>query len=533
MSIMPKLLSKFAVRSLLIVSTLLAMGLGTWFFFVFPILRQHWIASHLESHGAEVEWQVGGAEWVEQYLGSYWCTEVVYVEMNHTEEAAELLSWLGGLRSLERLEIRDNGLTDDDLRHLAGLTQLKTLQLQDNAITDKGLNHLKDLYNLEKLVHNKPLGREGIDILSQMPSLEMDYLMVEQVTAQDLLKFSKLPRIRELDIKRPIGDEWAKALSVCEELRYLSITDAALTDQQLLTIVQSNPLSHLYLVDVPVGNSVLPALAEKNELQRLILSRTDVSYEEMLALMGPLATTIVLHGDNIALVVSGERSRHLSWEGEPDVEQLSVLRDCQNCTGVGIEGEIYHGCDLSFLSRMRKLTVMKLDLPLTDSDLKAVSEIPELSAVEIAGPQKFTPAGIVYLQDVPNLTYLTLHRVGFEEAHYQAIGKLKTLREMSLFGGEMESQWMASLVGLQSLEKLSLFDDRSLDDQALRHIGKLRSLSELYISDVPFTDAGLPYLYGMPNLKSVSLSGTECTEEGEAKLQKLLPSFRYVAWEYF
>lgn len=522
---MPPLLSKFAVRSFLSVCTLLLMVLGVWLLFVFPIVRQHAIADRLEANGAQIKWDVGGAPWVEKYLGSYWCTEVVSVVWENNDDAKELMSWLPGLRSLQHLELAGNDLADSDLSYLAGLTQLNTLHIHDNEITDKGLNHLRQLNNLETLIHDEPVGRQGLKLLSNLPSLKMAYLYVDQVSTQDLLKFPGLSEIKDLSIERPASEDWPKAVAQCQNLASFKLSDASVTDQQLRAIIQANPLKSLYLTNVTVGDSVLPILADHPELHRIGLIHTKVAYGQLLANLGPQATSIVLYDNNIALLMYDGTARSVSWEGDPEIEDLSALKLCEKCTYLRMKGEAYYGSDLSVLPEMPVLNGIQLEGPLTDNDLRSISQIEGLRHVTLSGPLKITPQGMTSLQNVTRLQYLALFDADLTDAHFQEIGKLQSLHTLFLSDSNVTRDGIAYLSGLQSLEQLSFYDCHFLDDTALKQVAKLSSLAELTFNNVPITDEGLTFLYGMPNLRYVSLQDTDCTDDGEKKMDKLLPIY--------
>ena len=80
---------------------------------------------------------------------------------------------IANLRSLQRLVIGGNPITDKGLAHLGQLRKLKYLGLYSLPITDAGLKHLRDLQQLECLVLTKTaIGDPGLRYLGQLPKLK-------------------------------------------------------------------------------------------------------------------------------------------------------------------------------------------------------------------------------------------------------------------------------------------------------------------------------------------------------------------------
>lgn len=523
---MPQPLSKFAIRVYLVVFTFSLMLLSVWLLFVFPIVRQHSIASHLGANGAYFKWEVG-SPWIEKSLGSYWCTEVVSVDMDDCENAGELLSRLRGLRSLKSLKLSGNDLVDDDLQQISRLTQLKTLHIENEAITDKGLAYLKGLKNLKSLRLDRPFSGKELETLGALTSLELEELQVSQVTAQDLTRLKQLPGLRYLYIESPVGDDWGKPLDVCNKLEYFGLKDASLSDAQLIRIVQSNPLWKITLHEVAVGDAILPSLAQSPGLRDLELFDTNVTYEKMLIELGEKAEDIMLAAGYIQLLLKDGGWRQFQWQGTTQIEKLDSLRHCKVCSELSIFDDIYDGCDLSFLPDMPILRKVFLDVALTDEDLNEISRVSTLNSIILSRPQEVTPKGITGLRQLSQLQYLALSDAGLDSEHFKEVARLKRLTGLSFHGSKITSNDVAHLCELQDLEFLRFVGCESLDDSALRHVSKLNSLTRLKIDTVPITDQGLLHLLGMPNLETVNIARTECTEEGQERLQKMLSSYEF------
>ncbi|MFN3148908.1 hypothetical protein [Bremerella sp.] len=523
---MSPFLSKFAVRAYLILFTFLLMPLGIWLLFVFPIVRQHMIADHLTSRGAEVEWETGGSPWVERYLGSYWCTEVVSVDLSRCENSKEMLPWLPRLRSLKHVDLSYCDLKDDDLLSLSRLRSLIFLEIEGNErLTDQGLICLEKLSNLQGLAYSAPIGKRGLDSLSKHSNFEMWNLTVEQVSLQDLLRFPALSKVNELHIKRPVGGDWPEVVRACGYFVSFQLTDASVDRQQLQTILQADRIGRLDLTNVRLEESALPMLAEDtSRLQGVCLTDTDVTYEQMFARLGPNASSIVVSNGGKSLQMNFSGWRYVHWEGKRPIAKLSKLSLCENCTFLRVYGALLPNWDLSVLANMPALTGIGLHGPLTDENLLCISQVNQLSNIDLSGPLMVTPRGIAHLYTMSRLKSLELSHTELDEAHFQEIGKMNSLHELSLSHSSITNAGMIHLKSLQSLEMLTLNHCEYLDDAAMPHISQLNSLSHLKVNNVPISDEGLIHLHGMPNLNSVELHNTNGTFEGEMKLERMLSS---------
>ena len=77
--------------------------------------------------------------------------------------------------------------------------------------------------------------------------------------------------------------------------------------------------------------------------------------------------------------------------------------------------------------------------------------------------------------------------------------------------------------GLTHLETL-WFTGTQITDEGLKRLQKLTNLKFLFLSDTRIGDAGVVHLTGLTSLKSLDLRGTKVTDAGVAELQKALPN---------
>jgi hypothetical protein len=89
------------------------------------------------------------------------------------------------------------------------------------------------------------------------------------------------------------------------------------------------------------------------------------------------------------------------------------------------------------------------------------------------------------------------------------------------------------LVTLPKLEVLELIEEGGgmvITDAGLAHVGKIEPLRCLYIANMPkITDAGLPQLHRLSNLKKITIRRTGVSVEGLKQLYKALPDCHVVS----
>ena len=138
--------------------------------------------------------------------------------------------------------------------------------------------------------------------------------------------------------------------------------------------------------------------------------------------------------------------------------------------------------------------------------------------------QETTPAAAA-------LAWLKRLDVDYARPRFQTLTteSLKTVTDIVLGGHtkagpniHIPAEDFRHLSALTSLKKANLGDIAGLTDEALAHIGRLTSLTHLYLHQGQFTDAGVKHLAGLKNLTRLVLGGNEpITDAGLATLLAL------------
>jgi internalin A len=97
------------------------------------------------------------------------------------------------------------------------------------------------------------------------------------------------------------------------------------------------------------------------------------------------------------------------------------------------------------------------------------------------------------------------------------VGNLKRLRSLQLSESEVTDSGLAYLQGLTSLNRLTL-KSTGVTDAGLAHLKGLTSLEEIRLQATGCSDAGMAHLSALPRLKILGLANTRVTAAGLARL---------------
>ena len=157
--------------------------------------------------------------------------------------------------NLEKLNVWETGLRDEDCVHLTPLHQLKELFVGYTALSDKGLATLSTLSQLEELnLWRTSISDHGLKTLRSFPKLD------------------------SIDLSgTAIGDAKLKQLTYMPQLVCLVLQDTHVTDKGLKTLKKMKHLRELHLTNTSVTDAGVRQLVALEALEFLDLSGTSVS----------------------------------------------------------------------------------------------------------------------------------------------------------------------------------------------------------------------------------------------------------------
>ncbi|MCE9555260.1 MAG: hypothetical protein K8T91_18065 [Planctomycetes bacterium] len=213
-----------------------------------------------------------------------------------------------------------------------------------------------------------------------------------------------------------------------------------------------------------------------------------------------------------------------SWLGIQGFQNLGQLTELQelDLTGATIADDWPRV--LADLKQLRRLRVGGL---INDASLRQLPVLPELQSLDLSHSD-VTSAGLDLLSRQPRLTALHLMHQEISAAGIESIAKLPELKCLLLQGARIDAKALAPLAKAPKLTTLNLSGCSAIDDEALKHIGKIHTLTTLYLNNTAITDAGLLELRGLDNLSSLSILAPRVTSRAVGRL-KAMPTLLHLS----
>lgn len=173
---------------------------------------------------------------------------------------------LRGLRTVRRLDLGSNPVTDEGIKHIEGLTDLRELDLNMyrstglgqgehvGRISDAGLASLRGLSGLEKLVlFGVPMTDAGLAHLAGLTNLRELDLRATRIAGPGLIHLAGLTRLQKLNLEyRPITDADLKHLAGLKGMKELKLSFTKVSDAGLVHLRGMTTLSELSLRNTSV-----------------------------------------------------------------------------------------------------------------------------------------------------------------------------------------------------------------------------------------------------------------------------------------
>ena len=136
---------------------------------------------------------------------------------------------------------------------------------------------------------------------------------------------------------------------------------------------------------------------------------------------------------------------------------------------------------------------------------RELSRLHGLESLALLGD--YTADDLGRLANLPLLRHLDLRQVADDDEILHVVAGLSQLQSLELADLNSTSQSLEPLPALKQLHSLDL-QGFGIDDDAMVHIGRIRSLIFLRLPAGSFSGSGFLHLHGHPNLRTLQLSNT-------------------------
>ena len=278
---------QFSLRSILVLTVLISLGLGIVRSFVWPYQIQRRAGETIRELGGSLQTEIGDRAWLQDWFGEEYVQDIVFVDLGDCEISEACVWQLAALPKLQTLVIGGKGFADHDLAQFNSSYGLKFLILDSTNATEAGVARLKKaLPNLNILVSQ----RRAIAALKPRISVG-EYFWYDYPEDVEEQFHDHYQYARELCFTSRTQD------SELAELRHLptvhSVTTgyARITDAGLEHLVALPKLTCLRLYDTQITDDGLEILARMTNLKELDLRRTQVTHEGILRLREKMPDT--------------------------------------------------------------------------------------------------------------------------------------------------------------------------------------------------------------------------------------------------
>ena len=359
--------------------------------------------------------------------------------------------------------------SDADVALLRALPHLASLRLYGDAITNEAVRHCSNLPMLTDLaLHATGVQGPGFEQLSQLGKLRaLDLSNSAHLTDVDLAPIGRLTGLSEL------------------VLLNTNVTGAGLA--------QLVPIDGLRLLDLrgcgQIGDSALQPLSRFPQLSVVRLSGYGVT-DAGLAVLGICPALGSLTIEDAAITDPG-----LSTIRSLPLEELTLFR-CFRVTDAGLE----HVAGLTKLKRL------------------------SLRGTPVNG------LGLTHLADKRDLVQLQLSETMLDSAGIQQVRKLTSLTRLELRQTIIGDAGLDAVATLSRLTYLDL-EGCGISDAGLVRLSPLTKLRTLVLAvNQGLTDACIPVLTQLKDLRELDISQTGISNEGAQQLVAALPACRVRHW---
>jgi len=470
---------------------------------------------------AEIRWNPNNerqtAEWVIQQKGVVSVISPDGEQVNKINDAAKLPA---GRFQLREARLDGTAVTDADLKRFKGLTRLEVLGLMNTAVTNAGIVEIVSCTGLRDLwLSDTKVTEAALPTLNKFASLRSLLLAGLPITDRGLEQL-KLTQLTHLSLaKTPITDDALTQLSGLQALTWLALSGTNLTDAGLPALKRLTTLSELYVDGTKLtdaGLEELGATLPKCKLLGNPLDRQRLAARAFLTLGGVVATEAgeIRRLTELPRTACRLTKVDLGDLGKVTNEHLAALSACPTISDLDLTGAQINDEALKNLASLTNLQRLSLaNTRITDTGLAQLKTCRQLQSLSLAGT-RVTGDGLAQLAECTELTTLVLDTAKLNDRGAGNLAPFAKLTTLNLNGNNsLTDKVFTALAGLPELKVVSL-QGTQVSDTGLPQLAKLAAITHLDLGNTLVTDAGVGQLKSLANLKSLSLYGNTGVGDG-------------------
>ena len=329
------------------------------------------------------------------------------------------------------------------------------------------------------------------------------------ISADDVALFGRLDDLETLRILncRGLTDDMVASLAGLTKLRSLALTNTAITDDAVETIVESFP--ELIELDLS-SNTGLTGAAMKSISALAGLERLDLVQTRF----NDLHTRRLKKLENLRVL-------DLRGNMQAGDMTLGVIGGLPSLAAFKHRSTIVSDDGLENLAESKTLrSLLAQDFVISSASGTHLAAIPTLESLEIFRCQGFGSEGVLALAPLDKLERLTLRDLPeVDDAALAVLAELPNLKRLYLH--ELPSvgdMGLAHIAAAQNLEVLDIWALPWMTDAAVEVIASLPKLKELSIRETGVSEASLARIAAMPSLLSLTFKNGDVSPAAEERL---------------
>ena len=209
-----------------------------------------------------------------------------------------------------------------------------------------------------------------------------------------------------------------------------------------------------------------------------------------------------------------------------DDSDLTVLRNLSRLENLGVFPAEVHGNGLANITRSNGLkSLLLIDTPIDDLAIGHISKLTNLQYLWLRNT-RISDRGLENLRSMPSLEYLNLDKNSINGTGLRFLNS-PNLETIYLRQTLVDGQGLAVISKFPSLWALTLSGCEHLDGPGLAQLEKSQNLERLELNLTNLSDADLPYLTRLKQLKNLDFDWNDFSLSDD--MQRLRESYRLTA----